>query len=48
MVKKMGGSKVTYSFRKSSKYGMVSAAIGVLAIIERLMLWLVRVRLRIM
>lgn len=29
----MGGSKVTYSFRKSSKYGMVSAAIGVLAII---------------
>ena len=33
MVKKMGGSKVTYSFRKSSKYGMVSAAIGVLAII---------------
>ena len=33
MVKKIGGSKVTYSFRKSSKYGMVSAAIGVLAII---------------
>ena len=33
MVKKMGDSKVTYSFRKSSKYGMVSAAIGVLAII---------------
>lgn len=33
MVRKMGESKVTYSFRKSSKYGMVSAAIGVLAII---------------
>ena len=33
MAKKTGGNKLTYGFRKSSKYGMVSAAIGVLAII---------------